>query len=116
MKKKIVFGIALLIVLTASLSAQAAYVHTFLYTRNGNEREFTQDWLRISNGAGVFETTKLPNPVIQAINNNLRNFTLNIGDIFICALIYNQTWYVVTLRITDARNSRWQFYAAWTID
>jgi len=112
MKKKIAFVLALLIMLTASLSAQA--VSGFLYLGNQSEQYFNS-FFNYSNSSlsqkGWTATNKLPNPVIQKIYNNLSNYSLNSGDLFGCELSYQGVTYLVNLRITDAKNSKWQFYA-----
>jgi hypothetical protein len=97
--------------LTASLSAQT--VTQFVYLANGSEQQFNEA-NRMSEFRGWTKTNKLPNHIIQAINNNLRNYSLNIGDIFSCVINYQGINYFVALRITDARNYGWQYNAWWS--
>jgi hypothetical protein len=107
MKKKTAFFLAFLITLTASLSAQV--VTYFVYFGNVNEQQFNEA-AHMLKMPGWYVTNKLPNPVIQAINNNLRNYSLATGDNFACCFDYQGSYFVI-LRITDARNSMWQFFA-----
>ena len=114
MNKKILFGLTILFTLTVSLSAQTADVIYFVYQGdNCSEQMFIQmNSLMTQEFKGEFFTTnKLPKQVTQAINNNLRDYILNIGDVFSASFIYQDVGYYVLIRIIDAKNSSWQFYA-----
>ena len=112
MKKKIAFLLVLLITLTASLSAQAVNTN-FVYLGNISEQKFIQACSEVHSKVNLdFRATdKLPNPVIQAINNNLSDYSLRIGDSFTAGYFYQGVGYIVCIRITNARNSKWQFIA-----
>ena len=88
MKKKIVFGLAMLIVLTASLFAQVASVKTFRYAGLLNEQSFNKFANERSIERPWFDVGKLSDPIINAINNNLRNYSLNNGDTFLAWIDY----------------------------
>jgi len=114
MKKKIVFGLAMLLAITASLSAQEAFVNNFSYVDNFSEQQFIllTEMSKIKSAElGLLPANKLPNAVIQAINNNLRSYSLDIGDYFAAGVYYQGFGYSIGLRITDARNFKWQFFA-----
>jgi hypothetical protein len=113
MRIKILFGLAMLFTLTASLSAQTAEMITFGYQNNVSEQIFIEVNSAITQkSSGILVTiNKLPTPVIQAINNNLRDYTLDIGDMFIALVMYQNIGYHVSIRITDAKKINWQFYA-----
>ncbi|MDR0286991.1 MAG: hypothetical protein LBI03_04690 [Clostridiales bacterium] len=114
MKKKIVFGLAMLIALTTSLSAQMPTVRRFSFVGILSEQEFIMarnELILNIPGAVHILTDKLPNAVSQTINNCLRNYPLDIGDVFSGLINYQGVNYTIGLRIIDARNSKWQFYA-----
>jgi len=113
MKKKILFGLTMLIASSVSLFAQAGYVYEFRYLNNLKEQTFNQHFSKPENQppASMFQVSKLPNPVIQAINNNLRDYSFIIGDVFVSWVNYQGKYYAVFLRITDVRDYRWQFFA-----
>jgi len=111
----------MLIALTVSLSAQAASLKRIDSGPNLDKQLFDYycqvemyEFLVIQNK--MHRIGNLPNPVIQAINNALRNYTLHTGDVFIAQVNFQQTsattaTYHVCLRITDARNSSYEYYA-----
>jgi len=101
MKKKIGFGLAMLIALTTSLSAQ---VTSFKYSGNINEQQF----IKLVEEHGL-RASKLPNAVIQVIYDNLHSYSLDIGDVFLCTILYKGVDYLILLRITDAKNCKWQY-------
>jgi len=120
MRKKILLGLTMLFALTASLSAQTAEMITFGYQCNVSEQIFIETMNSINskiqrNGYQIFYINKLPTPVIQAINDNLHDYTLDIGDEFLALVKYQLKAYHVfiriTIRITDKKKSSWQFYA-----
>jgi hypothetical protein len=114
MKKKIVFGLAMLVALTASLSAQTASVKNFVHVGNVSEQMFRQNAEKIRREFPEFNLRpvgKLPNDVIQAININVSNYSLDTGDVFYAWINNQGNKYVIYLRITDAKNSNWVFFA-----
>jgi len=116
MKKKIIFGLAMLVGLTASLSAQAVSLRTFSYMNNLSEQQF-KDAMKLADegnnrqGNFLYIVNKLPDAIIKEINNNLRGYSLDIGDVFLCSCFYQGIGYTISIRITDTRNTRWQFSA-----
>ena len=111
--KKTLLGLAMLITLTASLSAQAQTAN-FAYLANMSEQVFTQVCSKQpSVRMSIYPMNKLPNAVIQEINYNLRGYSLDTGDVFMCVIAYSyeRSSYMVKLRVTDTRNLKWQFYA-----
>jgi len=115
MRKKIAFVLAMLIALTASLSAQVAYVSSFFHTYNLSEQKFIEVYSKVNQNTArkfnLIEINKLPTSIIQVINNSLRNYNLDIGDVFEALVIYQEAGYHVTLRITDTKKYYWQFFA-----
>ena len=112
MKKKIIFGLAILFFLTTSLSAQADYMYEFRYLNNLSEQMFISFMSESeSPPPSLFRIIKLPSPVYQSINNNLRDYSLDIGDVFLAWVGYQGKRYCVFLRITDKRYLNWQYYA-----
>jgi len=111
MKKKIVFVLVMLIALTTSLSAQAV-VSRFSYNANLSENRFIEivNEMQIDQRA-MMPITKLPNPVIQGIDKNLRDYSLAVGDIFLTTIIYQGINYFIMLRITEVKKPMWQFFA-----
>ena len=113
--KKYLFGMGILIILSTSLSAQSVRIVFFDYEGIDDDRAFNA---RYSFNKRMFEgvekaipTTKLPNDVIRAIDNNLRRYSLDVGDVFTASLFYQEFAYIVLLQVTDAKNLRWHFYA-----
>jgi len=120
--KKIMFLLALFIMLTASLSAQT--IKTFNYHGILTEQQFNEaartiivtlfDWsLRLD--LGLTRTNQLPNPVPQTISNYFRNYNIHTGDVFLCILNYQEINYIVFLRITNSLFKSWEYYA-WLTD
>jgi hypothetical protein len=108
MVKKLVFGILLLTVVTTALFAE---IVQFSYAGNGTEQQFALLATEATPSGGMFPTRKLPNGIVREIDNALQDYSLNVGDVFTTILGYNGRWYVVYLRITDAKSCRWQFHA-----
>jgi hypothetical protein len=107
MLKKIALGILLLMGFTTALVAQ-----TFQYLGDLTEQQFIQAGRStLPKADGWYPVGKLPNAVSQAIDYNLHDYSLDVGDTFLAGIHYRGADYIVLLRITDARNSRWQWYA-----
>jgi hypothetical protein len=109
MVKKLVLGILLLTVVTTTLFA---WMEQFQYAGNVTEQQFAESAAAYIPPKGVYRTGKLPNGVVREINYALQDYSLDVGDMFLAAVIYNNgLGYAVWLRITDAKSCRWQFYA-----
>jgi hypothetical protein len=109
MVKKLVLGALLLTVVTTTLFA---WVTKFSYIGNSTEQRFAEvAQALVPDSPKIYRTGKLPNEIIREIDNALQGYSLDVGDTFSTLAGYSGTNYMIVLRITDAKNCRWQFYA-----
>jgi hypothetical protein len=123
MVKKIVLVLTLLLLVTL-----ASFAQVVVFTYIGNGREFTPEQFkqvadackeggaRRSPGGVFSETDKLPLQITEAINKEIREYPLEVGDIFAGTLLYRGTGYLVygylvTIRITNVADRSWEFHA-----
>jgi hypothetical protein len=92
-----------------------AFVLGFTYMENSSEQEFINSYSNWTpstrDGSGTYRVDKLSNAIVQSIYNELRRYNLRNGDIYMGGFQERNVLITVLLRITDANNRRFQFYA-----
>jgi len=114
MVKKILFGLMLLMMFTTVLFAQTVYAVLFQYDGNLSQAQYQNIYpglLQVASSLRASRTDKLPNEIILEIDRRLRSYTLDVGDVFTFSCGYGFSNFYVSLRITNARNGQWEFYA-----
>ena len=122
MVKKITIGMMFLIIVSTNGYSQTLATYEFELIENNAPRDkFVELGSIFGNGfandEGFHRIEILPNSVQNEINRRLADYRpLNNGQIFywrgsIQTSRVSGTVYMVLLRITDARNSQWEYFA-----
>jgi hypothetical protein len=115
MTNKITLSLVLMMVITTAIFSQSVLMANPIYDDNLNEDEFrrTGALLQTVNAAeGFMLTQKLPNSVHNDINNRLRNYSLDVGDVFVWGgQLTNGQYFSVVIRITNSWTGQWQYFA-----
>ena len=111
MKKKLIFGLALLFLATAYTFAQEFVDLRFVdnFTNAQYEAEI-QAWLANPAIKGRAQPTKAPNYIMGILNSRLNQYNVSTGDTFM--LVYNDSPYYsifIILRFTNAKNREYQY-------
>jgi hypothetical protein len=116
--KKITIGMAFFMLLYSSAYSQTIYTYDFAPMPNGSREVYVEVGSTLGNRyEGFIRTERLPNSVQNEIDSQLNDYRpLNNGEVFywrgsLINSTVSGTVYMVLLRITDARNSRWEYYA-----
>jgi hypothetical protein len=65
---------------------------------------------------GLIKTTKLANTLVSDIRQGLRNYSLDIGDVFLYVGGGNPSFdFIILLRITDPQTLQFSYYAYYTM-
>jgi hypothetical protein len=109
-KVKKLLCLVLLYVTGFAVSAQTLY--DFVPFGNSDEETFSKGHTFFQRQHPDFHNAgDLPSRVAEVIRSQLRYHNLNVGDIYIAYIIYGSSYYIVYLRITNALERRWTYYA-----
>ena len=111
MKKKLIFGLALLFLATAYTFAQELVDLRFVDNfTNAQYQAETQAWLANPTVKGKAQPTKAPNYVMEILNSRLNQYNVSNGDTFI--FLYKDSPYYafyIILRFINAKNGEYQY-------
>ena len=111
MKKKLIFGLALLFLATAYTFAQD---RVFQFQKNMTSTEFENYVVHMRGftfaGRSLFQT-KVPNYVIASMKHELSQYSYSTGDVFHFGYeISNSEMAFIILRVTNAQNGDLLYY------
>lgn len=118
MVKKITIGMVFFMLMSANVYSQSIYTLQFGLMQNTTRERFVEVGPVLGSMAeGFSRAEKIPNSVQNEINRQLADYRpLSNGQVFfwegsLITSIVSASKYIVLLRITEARNSQWEYYA-----